>query len=432
MIHVGDCLAVLPTLEANSVDACVTDPPYGLGFMGRDWDHGLPGVAFWREVSRVLKPGAHLVAFGGPRTWHRLVCASEDAGFEIRDSLCWLFGSGFPKSLNLGDGKGTALKPAYEPICLARKPLEGTVAANVAKWGTGALNVDGCRIGVSGGGTHCERRGDNGACLGHANSGQSTSGETFHGPDSSGGRWPANVLLDEEAAAMLDAEAWEKGGGFGTSGYGTGGATRSDSAEGGFAFKGTGQVVGFGDSGGPSRFFYTAKASRSEREEGLDRLRIVSYHDPSWVNAVLAQRLLAVTGLSPEKATEGFTIQDSDGSAWSMCWCGSLSTDPFHPAIQSIIKTATRTTTGSITSKRSARRHTSGCMAAVFGATVNGGSRALSAASASPWEKKTGISAKRGGPSMEDADLATSVASWLISRPVGGGHRVERSNLHPT
>ncbi len=172
-VHVGDCLLVMPTLEAESVDAIVTDPPYhlttgkkggtgkasdnpnspagrsriGTGFMGKAWDGG--DVAFrvetWREALRVAKPGAHLVAFGGTRTYHRLTCAIEDAGWEIRDCLSWLYGSGFPKSHN-GPWGGTALKPGWEPIILARKPLVGTVEGNHAKHGTGALNIEDCRI----------------------------------------------------------------------------------------------------------------------------------------------------------------------------------------------------------------------------------------------------------------------------------------------
>jgi len=323
-VLVSDCIEAMRGLNSDSVDAIVTDPPYGLEFMGREWDHGVPGVPFWVEALRVLKPGGHLLAFGGTRTYHRLACAIEDAGFEVRDCLMWLYGSGFPKSLDvskaidrvrddseevyrvttwvreardaagignaeidaafgfhgmaghwtsgasqptvptleqvpklldvLGDpevpeeirrllldlngrkgepgeawfrremigthpgdmgglggqrlgksggditapateaaqtweGWGTALKPAWESIILARVPLAGTVAFNVQAHGTGALNVDGCRIGAE------------------------------------GGRWPANLLLDGEAAAMLDEQS----------------------------------------GGGASRFFYTAKASGSDR-----------------------------------------------------------------------------------------------------------------------------------------------------------------------
>jgi site-specific DNA-methyltransferase (adenine-specific) len=231
-------------LSPESIDAIVTDPPYELGFMSKTWDAS--GVTYdratWAEALRVAKPGAHLLAFGGTRTHHRLMVAVEDAGWEIRDVLMWLFGSGFPKSKNVAgaidrgeglpnrghaiahashtrpitgealpsgedlpayqgqtersrqwEGWGTALKPAYEPIVLARKPLIGTVAQNVTAYGTGALNIDGTRIG-----------GDE-------------------------GRWPANLILDEEAGALLDAE----------------------------------------NDDGPSRFFYSSKAGRAEREAGL-------------------------------------------------------------------------------------------------------------------------------------------------------------------
>jgi DNA modification methylase len=155
-LRLGDCLEVLKTYADSSVDSCVTDAPYGLSFMGKKWDYDVPSVDIWREVFRVLKPGGHLLAFGGTRTYHRLVVAIEDAGFEVRDQVQWIYGQGFPKSLNVEKagggpqtaGLGTALKPANEPICLARKPLEKglTVAQNVQKWGTGAINVDGCRV----------------------------------------------------------------------------------------------------------------------------------------------------------------------------------------------------------------------------------------------------------------------------------------------
>jgi site-specific DNA-methyltransferase (adenine-specific) len=183
MIHHGDLFDVLPTLDADSIDACVTDPPYELtamkkggsgiasvnldspygrsrigtgngpgGFMGKQWDGS--GVAFdpatWQQVLRVLKPGAYLVAFSGSRTYHRMACAIEDGGFQVRDSLCWLYGQGFPKNYNLGDGKGTALKPAHEPIALAWKPFKGSIKACHAEHGTAALNIDACRIDANG------------------------------------------------------------------------------------------------------------------------------------------------------------------------------------------------------------------------------------------------------------------------------------------
>ena len=158
----GCCLDHLPKMDSDSVDSIVTDPPYEIGIVGRNWDNA--GVAYapgvWIECLRVLKPGGHLVAFGGARTYHRLAVAVEDVGFEIRDCLSWLYGSGFPKSMNVGkalaekewEGWGTNLKPSQELIVLARKPLaEKTIALNVKKWGTGAINIDGCRIPYQGG-----------------------------------------------------------------------------------------------------------------------------------------------------------------------------------------------------------------------------------------------------------------------------------------
>ncbi len=254
----GDCRDIMRTLPDNSVDAIVSDPPYGLAFMGKAWDHGVPGVEFWTEALRVAKPGAHLVAFGGTRTFHRLAVAIEDAGWVVRDCLSWLYGSGFPKSHN-GPWGGTALKPAWEPIVLARKPLVGTVAANVTQYGTGGINVDGCRIGTD---AVTINTFDNGAKPFGGAVGEPYTART------STGRWPANICLDEDAAALLDAQSGQRGGGFGV--RGRGGKTYADGE--GFAntLSEVRQTVGYGDSGGASRFFYTAKASRREREAGLE------------------------------------------------------------------------------------------------------------------------------------------------------------------
>lgn len=281
----GNCLDVLKDVPDNSMDSIVTDPPYGLSFMGKKWDYDVPSKEIWIECLRVLKPGGHLLAFGGTRTYHRLVVNIEDAGFEIRDQIQWLYGSGFPKSQDVskaidkqagaerevighedtrskfdgcerGDtrgkqsdklkqaprdlrpitvpttpeakqwqGWGTALKPANEPICVARKPLEKglTVAQNVQKWGTGAINIDESRI-----------EGEPVPCQ------VSSTGSGFNTFDSSdypgkrvyqsSGRWPANIILDEEAANSLDEQSGLEA----------------------------------------SRFFYVAKASKSERNAGLE------------------------------------------------------------------------------------------------------------------------------------------------------------------
>lgn len=143
--HVGKCEEVLKNLPDDSVDSIVTDPPYGLKFQGKLWDYDVPTVEQWAECLRVLKPGGHLLAFGGSRTYHRLVVNVEDAGFEVRDQILWIYGSGFPKSKNLDEdweGWGTALKPAHEPIVLARKPFKTTVDENMRVHGTGAINID--------------------------------------------------------------------------------------------------------------------------------------------------------------------------------------------------------------------------------------------------------------------------------------------------
>ena len=153
-LRVGDSLQVLKEIEDNTIDSVVTDPPYALNFMGKKWDCDVPSVEMWEEVIRVLKPGGHLLSFSSARTYHRMTVNVEDAGFEIRDQIMWVYGSGFPKSHNIGkkldthQGWGTQLKPSHEPIVLARKPLsEKSVVANVIKWGTGGINIDKSRVG---------------------------------------------------------------------------------------------------------------------------------------------------------------------------------------------------------------------------------------------------------------------------------------------
>jgi site-specific DNA-methyltransferase (adenine-specific) len=323
-LHHGDCLQVLrsdelgydyrlgyaaPLIPDDSIDAVVTDPPYGLGFMGKEWDDLPPGLPFAQECLRVLKPGGHMLAFGGTRTFHRLACAAEDAGFEIRDSIAWLYGSGFPKSLDVSkaidkaagatrevtgtirtrdlsrhggeikgdmlvgvsrgsaevpittpatpdarawEGWGTALKPAFEPVVVARKPLAGTVAANVLAHGTGALNIDGCRVGDD----ERERQRSTGELI----SGNSSMSGGNYGREIVGtvtGRWPANVVLDESQAAELDQQSGELTSGSRRAGtYGLMGYMGADVAD---------MPAVEGDSGGASRFFYVAKADQGQR-----------------------------------------------------------------------------------------------------------------------------------------------------------------------
>lgn len=275
-LYQGDCLEVMRTLPANSVHSIVCDPPYGLSFMGKNWDHGVPGVPFWEAALRVAKPGAHLLAFGGDRTHHRMMTAIEDAGWEIRTCLYWLFGSGFPKSHQFhkqmnGHGEewrgwGTALKPAAEIIVLAMKPLDGTFANNALVHGVAGLNVDASRIPTTddlNGGGYSSGNGK-GMWTPERNGGglQRLPGQYVQ-PQ---GRWPANVLLDEEAAALLDEMSGERKSGVAV--RHNKGVTPST-----FLHHDDRQPkpdMGYGDVGGASRFFYVAKSSRRDRDEGLE------------------------------------------------------------------------------------------------------------------------------------------------------------------
>ena len=320
----GDCIEQMRTLPDASVDAVVTDPPYELGFMGKSWDAS--GIAFnvdvWREALRVLKPGGHLLAFSGSRTYHRMAVAIEDAGFEVRDQIMWIYGSGFPKSLDVSKaidkalgaerevvgsrkvipgvafdtagpselpitepataaaaaaaGWGTALKPAHEPCVLARKPLIGTVAANVLAHGTGALNIDGCRIGFASDADERESKEKNR----HSDFGTEAGGNAVYGDFTmvaprnydAAGRWPANVMHDgsDEVVELFPSDVSGRVGmkqhASGTARiYGT--YTRSEASTG---------LEGLPDSGSAARFFYTPKADASDRNEGLDGFTVRS------------------------------------------------------------------------------------------------------------------------------------------------------------
>jgi len=373
-LMLGDNIESLKKLPDNSIDSVVTDPPYGLSFMNKIWDHDVPSVDFWKEVYRVLKPGGHILSFGGTRTYHRMVVNIEDAGFEIRDQIMWLYGSGFPKSHNIGkavdklqgnerevvandkggvssrafqssenttaglyditkgqsdwEGWGTALKPANEPICVARKPLsEKSVAENVLKWGTGGINIDGCRIeGAYGSGQNEVIEGKQSGVMYHNYDGD-TKPATGHknkimvsNPE---GRFPANIILECICDEVIKGEKGERttketninnkeanwfrnAGGdkeerwsFNDKGDihtnpmcpcyimdGQSGVLKSGevkphhkknktangyqgSCYGKFQNEDT-TLKGYGDKGGASRFFYQAKVSKAERNMGLD------------------------------------------------------------------------------------------------------------------------------------------------------------------
>jgi DNA modification methylase len=275
-VVLGDCRDVLRTLADNSVDSVVTDPPYEIGFMGRSWDG--TGVAYdvtvWEECLRVLKPGGHILAFGGSRTFHRLAVAVEDAGFEIRDTIAWISSKTFPKSLNVekamdkagmdgsvAAGWGTGLKQVVEPVVLGRKPLIGTVAENFLAWGVGGLNIDASRIGTE---KVTINTFDNGAKpFGGA------VGEPFTSRQSEG-RWPANVILDEVTAGLVDEQSGVSVSKAHSSGLKTFGQAGGLAGENPNYNPDTNNVRGHNDFGGASRFFYQAKASKRDRNEGLE------------------------------------------------------------------------------------------------------------------------------------------------------------------
>ena len=283
---------LLKRLPKDSIDAMITDPPYELNFMDKSWDD--MGISynpkFWKRCLKVLKPGAYILVFGGSRTYHRIACAIEDAGFEIRDCLMWLYGSGFPKSHNVGkklnkkkwQGWGTALKPAFEPIILARKPIsEKNIVLNILKWGVGGINIDACRVNLaenenvkklnarSGG-----KRGFSSQYVAGQNDGKLPSGCNLDK-----GRWPANILLNcccdeivKQNKIMIHTNSncpcfiLDRQSGKSKS-TGVAGAGASGHIYGKYSgkHKNLKKQVGFGDIGGASRFFYCAKANKKER-----------------------------------------------------------------------------------------------------------------------------------------------------------------------
>lgn len=274
-VHCGDNIEVLRTMPDNSVDSIVTDPPYGLSFMGKRWDYDVPSVELWAECLRVLKPGGYLLAFAGTRTQHRMAVRIEDAGFEIRDMIAWVYGSGFPKSHN-GEWGGTALKPALEPITMARKPLAGTVEHNWREHGTGALNIDGCRVGWPDGKAPEIGTPGWGGPAKKSTAVPGQDGETVERmPPSPLGRWPANLIHDgsEEVLAAFPKAP-------GQSGAVTGNEPSSKTNAVYGQFNGRPATQPRGDAGSAARFFYCAKASKRDRNEGCEHMKAKQYsHD---------------------------------------------------------------------------------------------------------------------------------------------------------
>jgi predicted RNA methylase len=404
-----------------SVDAVVTDPPYGLSFMGKKWDYDVPGVMVWAECLRVLKPGGHLLAFAGTRTQHRMAVRIEDAGFEIRDMIAWVYGSGFPKSLDVSkaidkaagaerevlgvdeakkarfgkafdgsvsdtqiwpsaprniditipatpeakqwQGWGTALKPALEPITVARKPLIGTVAENVLQHGTGAINVDGCRVGTE---PPAPRNAPKKIIRGGKFHASADSGQEMSHYNPTQGRWPANFIHDgsEEVVALFPYSKSVGGDGYKNSMFAGGKKTGGH---------------GLGDAGSAARFFYCAKASKADRDAGLDSIEIISIF-AAWEKEDLQVRLLVDTATSPPRVTVESTVQHKNAPEWSTLLFGNQFMERFQMATKYTTSTEISSTIESRTLRALAHCITSGYIPGVSCVQTDGTNPAVSAA----------------------------------------------------
>ena len=470
----ADCRDVLKTLADCSVDSVVTDPPYELGFMGKKWDSS--GIAYdvsvWEECLRVLKPGGHVLAFGGSRTFHRMAVAIEDAGFEIRDSIAWMYGSGFPKSLDVSkaidkklgaerevvgyytvggnaltplkekggtfgvgvasspsgqlpitsagsdegkqwEGWGTALKPAFEPIVVGRKPFAkgSTVAANVLEHGVGGLNIDASRIGRANG--DVSSAGNRTATFGAEETQSGGDGSGGWSQDS-GGRWPANVILDEYSAGLLDEQSGVQKDGIATSKPNPGPGLYNG------GWKAMGDIQhGFGGSGGASRFFYCAKASKRDRNEGVNLCKCDKL--TAWENAEpKASHQPDTDHLAPRVISESGTTSNTD-TGWNTSSSGKSTTAPSSETTKSTTLTGISSTTTSGTSLTSTPLATNVFTRDVNSEMENGGSPARFAKISSQSEPNIGISAERAGFSTGDADPATSAS---LSSPNKSGEKL--------
>lgn len=340
-LYQGSMLDMLDVIEPNSIDAIVTDPPYELNFMNKGWDNS--GIAFqkitWKKCYDVLKPGGYLIAFGGSRTHHRIMCAIEDAGFEIRDMICWIFGSGFPKSMNIGlaidkkngvesevvgikhhcqkdfkesnlyaqdpanrnntkcfgygdeivrqaqnewSGWGTALKPAYEAIAIARKPCEGTCADNVMKYGVGGINIDECRVPMEQ--SDVDMINAKSSKNPTDNYNQNTAKKygdyalNIATPANEQGRFPSNIILtyDETDREEVCGGMPESKGASSQNNFSNGHIYRGQSLQESSTSL-SGYREWYNDEGSAARYFYCAKASKRDRDEGLDGYKSIKY-----------------------------------------------------------------------------------------------------------------------------------------------------------
>ncbi len=461
-LRLGDCLEVMAGMDDNIIDTCITDPPYELGFMGKRWDSS--GVAFqvatWEAVYRVLKPGALLLAFGGTRTYHRMVCAIEDAGFEIRDMIEWVYGSGFPKSYDIGkgidkkagatgevigkemvdvgmqsgnmhagrksviierditapatpeaqlwDGWGTALKPAHESIVVAMKPLDGGFVNNALTWGVAGLWIDGGRVGTEG----ARNNGNSHGTVGSNSIG--VYGKAIK-QDYHKGRFPANLIHDGSDEVVGLFPQCKAGIARNT--------LRKDSYN-NSSYSITGQTpdIGYGDSGSAARFFYCAKSSRRERNNGLDGYLTVKYNNDksnngglSWkdVSTVAVQLLRKV--ISDTEALS-FNIGESGESITGQCLKDSLST-----ILTAISKTIESKILHSLTLSLT-NEYTAG----VNYEMVNGGSPAESVESLRKWILTT------TNGSMELARGASNVALQMLLRTKNADAWSQATNFHST
>jgi len=473
----GDCIEVMKKLEANSVDTVITDPPYGLEFMGKEWDSFTDNQAFqewtrqWAtEALRVAKPGAMMLCFGGTRTFHRIACGIEDAGWEIRDTMMWLYGSGFPKSYNMSkgmdkylktgnaswngtgdsskgalgysklqhkqgyrpndysdkhqhkaeitedraklwDGWGTALKPAFEPIIVAMKPREGTYVENALKWGVAGLNINGGRVPTNGESVTINTW-DNGAKpFGDG------AGNPYTGREETEGRWPANIIHDgseEVLEGFPESKSTnsvrKNNAGWGTKGiYGTGNAQDS---------------YGFDDKGSAARFFYTAKASKKERNAGLDSTCTMKYNIPKSIGGILCRDVSTelvelLRKVTLDIAGVKWVIGESGVSIMGLCQQDTLSTTlmKISKITESKILHLLQQWNISVSTQD------------VSCETVSGGSPAKFVGSSAPLTKIIGTSQKRDGLYT---DAVKDVILELLSKASVRENWQIKGNIHST